>query len=309
MTLFRLRYRSSDLELSFGDFVIGRSGRCNLALADALVSRRHATLHVRPGSVVVEDLDSRNGVMVNGVRIEGPRELVHMDRIFIGAQELLFIDTEQITDRTGGQSYVVCDSCGAISGAAKRHCGDCGRRLDPATGETSKDWSSVFAHESPWGEDTRPVRKLEVIGGIASKAIKMGRFDEAERVLLPHLDELLEQAVQGRPHAGLEHEDTNSLFEGATMFALSLADGPRGAKWIDWVFRFHTALGRCMTAETVDTLHILVRTHHYRGHRTIRAYLDSLGNQATRRTKEERFVIGRIQGLAQMVEAHASVLG
>jgi hypothetical protein len=122
--------------------------------------------------------------MVNGVRIEGPRELVHMDRIFIGAQEFLFIDTEQITDRTGGQSYVVCDSCGAISGAAKRHCGDCGRRLDPATGETSKDWSSVFAHESLWGEDTRPVRKLEVIGGIASKAIKMGRFDEAERVLL-----------------------------------------------------------------------------------------------------------------------------
>ena len=39
---------------------------CNLALADGLVSRKHAILHVGPDTVVVEDLGSRNGVAVNG---------------------------------------------------------------------------------------------------------------------------------------------------------------------------------------------------------------------------------------------------
>jgi hypothetical protein len=254
-------------------------------------------------------MGSRNGVIVNGMRIEQSRELEHMDRIFIGAQELLLVDAAQITDRMGGESYVVCDSCGAVSGAAKRHCGDCGRRLDPATGQTSKDWSSSFAHEPPWGEDTRPVRKLEVIGGIASKAIKMGRLDEAERVLLPHLDELMERAVQGRPLADSEHTDAESLFERATSFALSLANGPRGSAWIDWVFHFHTALGRSMSSGTVDLLHTLVRAQSYRGHRTILRYLDRIGIQATEQTKEERFVMGRIQGLAQVVEAQSIRFG
>ena len=309
MARFRLRYRSTDLDLSLGDFVIGRSSRSNLALSDALVSRKHATLHVGLEQVSIEDHGSRNGVVVNGLRIEGSRELMHMDRVFIGAQELMMIDAEQITDKMGGQKYVVCDDCGAISGAAKRHCGDCGRRLDPATGDTSKDWSSVNATESTWSDDTRPVRKLEVIGGIAAKAIKLGRMDEAERVLLPHLDELLERAMQHRPLADSAEEDSDALFEKATGFALSLAHGPRGGTWIDWVFRFHTANERIMSEETVDVLHELVRKQGYRQPRYVRAYLQVIGKQSTTCSSGERFRIGRVQGLARVVEARRSALG
>lgn len=309
MARFRLRYRSTDLDLSLGDFVIGRSSRSNLALSDGLVSRKHVTLHVGLDRVVLEDHGSRNGVVVNGMRIDGSRELAHMDRVFIGAQELMLIDAEQITDRMGGEKYVVCDTCGAISGAAKRHCGDCGRRLDPATGETSKDWSSVNATEATWADDTRPVRKLQVIGGIAAKAIKLGRMDEAERVLLPHLDELLERALQHRPLADSADEDTNALFEKATGFALSLARGPRGTIWLDWVFRFHTANERIMSEETIDSLHDLVRKRGYDQPRYIRAYLKVIGQQATRCTSAERFRMGRVQGLAKVVEARRGAVG
>ena len=309
MARFRLRYNRSDLDLALGDFIIGRSSRSNLAFADGLVSRKHAALHVGLESVVLEDFGSRNGVVVNGVRIEGTRELVHMDRLFIGSQELLFIDAEQITDRMGGERYVVCDSCGAVSGAAKRHCGDCGQRLDPATGETSKDWSSVNPADPAWTEDTRPLRRLEVIGGIADKAMKLGRIDEAERALLPHLDELLERAMKRRPLADSADEDSDVLFDKATGFALSLARGSRGSTWIDWVFRFHTATERVMTAETVDTLHELVRKSGYRRPRYLQAYLHVLGKQVTRCSSAERFMIGRIGGLAKVVEARGSVLG
>ena len=43
---FRLRYLHHDLELSEGQFVVGRSAGCQLSLDDPLVSRRHALLIV-----------------------------------------------------------------------------------------------------------------------------------------------------------------------------------------------------------------------------------------------------------------------
>lgn len=309
MALFRLRYRSDNLELSFGEFLIGRSSRCNLALADALVSRRHAALHVSPEKVVVADLGSRNGVVVNGVRIDGPTELEHMYRLFIGAQELLLIDIDQITDRLGGERYVVCNSCGAISGATKRHCGDCGARLDPPTGSTERDWRGLESSAPAWGEDTRPVGTLEVIGGIAAKAITMGRFDEAERVLLPHLDGLLERGMQQLPLADSDQEDVDSLFQGATTYALKLARGPRGTKWIDWLFRIHACTGHVMTAETIDTLHELVRLHNYGRPRYAQAYLHVVSTRAASHGPSERFLVGRLNGLTHVILARAPALG
>ena len=86
MPRFRLRYQSTNLEMPLGEFAIGRSSSCNLALADGLVSRKHAVLHVGPDAVVVEDLGSRNGVAVNGIRINAPRRLAHMDRVYIGSK-------------------------------------------------------------------------------------------------------------------------------------------------------------------------------------------------------------------------------
>jgi hypothetical protein len=264
--------------------------------------------HVNPVVVVLEDLGSRNGVLVNSSRIEGRRELAHMDRIFIGAQEFLFIDATQITDRTDAERYVVCDSCGGVSGAAKRHCGDCGRRLDSANGATLADRSSVNASDPKWGEDTRPLRSLEVIGGIAEKAIKMGRFDEAERVLLPHLDEFLERAVQRRPLIDSDQQDIDVVFQTATTLALGLARGPSGTAWIDWVFRFHAALERVTTTDTIDALHELVRKHDYRRDRCLRAYLDVIGNQSTHTAPSDRFLIGRLESLAKVVQTRSSAL-
>ena len=43
---FRLRYLHHDLELSEGQFAVGRSAGCQLSLDDPLVSRRHALLVV-----------------------------------------------------------------------------------------------------------------------------------------------------------------------------------------------------------------------------------------------------------------------
>ncbi len=49
-------------------FVIGRDETCDLRLAGSEISRRHAEFRVDGPVVAVRDLESRNGVFVNGVR-------------------------------------------------------------------------------------------------------------------------------------------------------------------------------------------------------------------------------------------------
>src|SRR3954462_14073718 len=86
---FRLRYLAHDLELASGEFVVGRSTDCQLSLDDPLVSRRHAVLRVRRDGVSVQDFGSRNGVLVNGTKIAGERELAAGDKVSIGSQEMV----------------------------------------------------------------------------------------------------------------------------------------------------------------------------------------------------------------------------
>ena len=304
---FRLRYQSTNLEMALGEFSIGRSSSCNLALADGLVSRKHAVLHVGPDAVVVEDLASRNGVAVNGVRINGPRRLTHMDRVYIGSQELVLIDETKLRENVKDTAeYIVCESCGAINGPAKRRCGECGKRLASNAGQTLESTTGrVDSSSHAWGaEDTRTARALDVIAGIASKAIAMGRYEEAERMLLPHLDSLLERALAHRPLSDSEKDDPEALFAGATTYALQLAHGLRDTKWIDWVFRLHTATGRLMEAETIEALHSLVRSNKYSKPGYVRTYLDVIQNRADGYGASERFLVRRLEGLEQVVSAH-----
>jgi len=301
---FRLRYQTTNLEMPLGEFAIGRSSSCNLALADGLVSRKHAVLHVGPDEVVVEDLGSRNGVAVNGVRINAPRRLAHMDRVYIGSQELVLIDSAKLRDGTKEtDGYVVCESCGAINGTAKRRCGECGKRLVSSAGETIESTSrGVDSSSHAWGaEDTRTARALDVIAGIASKSIAMGRFEEAERILIPHLDTLLERALAHRPLSDSDKDNPDLLFAGATVYALQLAQGLGSTKWIDWVFRMHTASGRLMEADTIEALHNLVRNNKYSNMAYLRAYLSVIHNRAAEYGASERFLLRRLEGLESVV--------
>jgi hypothetical protein len=264
-------------------------------------------IHVGPEAVVVEDLGSRNGVAVNGVRINGPRRVAHMDRVYIGSQELVLIDADKLRDGSKETAdYIACESCGAINGAAKRRCGECGKRLSSTAGETLASTNSrVDSSSHAWGaEDTRTARALDVIAGIASKSIAMGRFEEAERILIPHLDTLLERALANKPLSDSEKDDPNALFAGATTYALQLAQGLRDTKWIDWVFRIHTASGRLMEADTIEALHSLVRSNKYSRPRYLRAYLHVIQNRAGDYGASQRFLVRRLEGLEQVVSAH-----
>jgi pSer/pThr/pTyr-binding forkhead associated (FHA) protein len=85
---YRLRYGQHDLDLTDGQFVIGRAATCQISLDDPMVSRNHAKLVVKGDRITVEDLGSRNGVRVNGEAIAGVQQLGIGDVVNIGSQDL-----------------------------------------------------------------------------------------------------------------------------------------------------------------------------------------------------------------------------
>ena len=66
------------------EIYIGRKEGNTIRLTERNVSRRHARIVRNNGTVNIEDLDSYNGVLVNGSRIEGLCPLVVSDRVQIG---------------------------------------------------------------------------------------------------------------------------------------------------------------------------------------------------------------------------------
>ncbi len=90
---------------------IGRTEGNDITLPNPRVSRRHAVIQNQPSNptLILTDMNSRNGVFLNGKRISQPIPLHHRDRIGIGPFQLTFLqpnaqhpelDTQTTADRT-----------------------------------------------------------------------------------------------------------------------------------------------------------------------------------------------------------------
>jgi Protein of unknown function (DUF3662)/FHA domain len=69
--------------------LIGRSRDCDIQLTDANVSRRHAEVRQEGASYWIVDLDSTNGVEINGRKLKRAK-LEHGDRLTLGSTEMTF---------------------------------------------------------------------------------------------------------------------------------------------------------------------------------------------------------------------------
>ncbi len=69
------------------EVIVGREG-ADLTIADAELSRRHVAIRPSGGGVVVEDLGSTNGTMVDGERITAPVTLFGDAKVRVGQSEL-----------------------------------------------------------------------------------------------------------------------------------------------------------------------------------------------------------------------------
>jgi predicted component of type VI protein secretion system len=67
-----------------GEYVFGRGAECHIRPNSDWVSRQHCMLRVTPDALFVRDLGSRNGTLVNGVRVLGERCLTPGDQLQVG---------------------------------------------------------------------------------------------------------------------------------------------------------------------------------------------------------------------------------
>jgi pSer/pThr/pTyr-binding forkhead associated (FHA) protein len=67
---------------------VGRSTNVDIVLRDEAVSRTHAAFRVDGQTLVVEDLGSSNGTLVNGDPIDAPCRLARGDVVTVGSTEL-----------------------------------------------------------------------------------------------------------------------------------------------------------------------------------------------------------------------------
>jgi hypothetical protein len=87
--LVTLTFDGTRHEVKERRIVIGRSRDCDIQLADANVSRRHAELRQEGASYWIVDLGSTNGLEVNGKRVKRAK-LRDGDTITLGSTEVTF---------------------------------------------------------------------------------------------------------------------------------------------------------------------------------------------------------------------------
>lgn len=93
----------SEWPLDDQEVLIGRGPDCHVMVRDPLVSRHHAKITKAYGGYFVEDLESTNGVTVNGRRVR-KQMLKYGDRVQIGKHDLCLTaesaDGNSDTERT-----------------------------------------------------------------------------------------------------------------------------------------------------------------------------------------------------------------
>ena len=79
-----------EVALGQGPALLGRGPNCVIRIDSVLVSREHARVVVTVHEARLEDLSSKNGTFLNGMRITAPVVLTDGDEIRIGAVPLKF---------------------------------------------------------------------------------------------------------------------------------------------------------------------------------------------------------------------------
>jgi hypothetical protein len=275
----RLRHRiwlrfqgHPDFELNLGVTLVGRGVGCQLVLDDPLISRRHACFVVDDQEVTLKDLGSTNGVLVNGMRVDELRMLVPGDYITIGPfhAELCWVPFSA-GERVPAPREMPSRRPAADTVVDKRPPG-----ISTAAGVDSEVTSQGSA--------------LEMLSGVAEKALELGRGMEADRMLRRALEALLERVREGAPADATE-------VARAGLLAVRLARTTGQGQWIDYVFRLFTETRQLLPGSVIDELHIAVRSAPGVSIIEFRRYVEAMRAAQQNFGPAERFLVRRLESL------------
>jgi hypothetical protein len=277
---FRLRHQNQDLELARGELVVGRSASCQLSLEDPLVSRRHALFIVTADGLWIEDLASRNGVLVNGEKIAERTQLSAGDRISLGDQEL----TVSVPG-DGANNDTISEEMSA--------------GVRPESKPSGLSSTGRFDGSPAAEPETNTYRRgdaLEMLTGVGEKALAMGRVDEALRLVGTLLVDVMESCRNGK-------HPVPALVDVVGRFAAKLATATGKGSWVDYVVELYELEGRPCAGPVVDELYSAFRRATDVDLPKFRAYVGSLRPRVATFGPAEKFLFHRLEGL----ERHAGL--
>ena len=242
MTLLKLRFQHTEIDVADGDMVIGRAPNCRVRIDHPAISRRHARILVNGENVEIEDLGSRNGVFVNGDRIQGRRPLKVGDRVALGNTEFQLAGNQSPAEQertTGAIAIRRCPFCDRMIPSLFEQCPSCRASSRPPAASDEEAQARATTHTDA---------SMHVLAGVGEKALALGRVEEAERLIGRNLDLLLERVRSGQ-------RLDPPLFEEALRRALRLHQATRKREWIQWVFDLGTAHQSVLPTSIIDELH------------------------------------------------------
>jgi hypothetical protein len=287
---YALNYRTGKAPLLKTETTIGRSASCDVVLDSALVSRRHARILMSDAGLFIEDLGSRNGIIVNGTLVRGSARLSLGDRLRIGPEILLVERSgEGKREPAPGPTHALDDKKMTLSAEASSAPGLHARLSAPAPS------NSIPAVDDAEPEDDATSRAdiLELLSNTVDKSFAYGKGQEAERLLSGHLTARLQQARRG---SILPPE----MVTRAARYAVRLAAATEKASWLDYVVALYTPLAQPLPLAVVDEMYALVRKVRGIDRALLREYVSVLRTNAERYTPEERFALQRVEGLERL---------
>ncbi len=89
-SVFRLVWGLYEVPLGEGENLLGRDPCATIAIEDSTVSRQHARIVIHNGRAALEDLGSKNGTWLGGIRIASSETLADGDEIRVGPAAMTF---------------------------------------------------------------------------------------------------------------------------------------------------------------------------------------------------------------------------
>ena len=153
------KHQGKRLTLPEGEVVFGRDETCQVRLATNEVSRFHCRVHCAADSVVVTDIDSRNGTLINDVAIQGETELHPGDTLRVGP-----VAFQLVGKKVTGPASTVQASTAPASSAKKKPSDDSimDWLADEEGEDTSGDTTIIPRKSAPARPAAAPASAAEV---------------------------------------------------------------------------------------------------------------------------------------------------
>jgi len=211
-----------------------------VTIEDPLVSRHHARIVLEGDRAVVYDLNSRNGVKVNGAPVKEPIELKDGDRLRIGTQELVFCRIDAAPVQASAKTTGFLRHCARCRMPYPQEAGAC-----PSCGATEALDEETLSGQ--FGAAAQQIWSVQLFLEVLDRALSLERFDDVHRILRRATVQVEERIVRGD---AIDAGQLAKLALGAARASLALDD----STWAIWMAQVYRRVPLVMPEDVVQKL-------------------------------------------------------